>query len=139
MSVLIKSRAVWIGWLSLVVVLWFGLTACGGQSVASNTTSTTATVRATIRWSQTSAPQGVDVPGAQWLMIEGAGGTSTNAQTAAVVRPQGAGPFPLIVWLHGGLGFHVGDVSKAARLTPAGLSAGDAVVDILASLHDHRS
>ncbi len=110
----------WRGWLSLVVVLWFGLTACGGQNVASNTTSTTATPRAAIRWSQTSAPQGVDVPGAQWLKIEGAGGTSTNVQVAAVVRPQGAGPFPLIVWLHGGLGFHVGDVSKAARLTPAG-------------------
>lgn len=120
MSVLIKSRAVWRGWLSLVVVLWFGLAACGGQNVASNTTSTTATPRAAIRWSQTSAPQGVDVPGAQWLKIEGAGGASTNVQVAAVVRPQGPGPFPLVVWLHGGQGFHVGDVSKAARLIPAG-------------------
>jgi hypothetical protein len=44
--------------------------------------------RAAIRWSQTSAPQGVVVPGAQWLQTEGAGGTSTNVQVAARHGPR---------------------------------------------------
>jgi dienelactone hydrolase len=79
-----------------------------------------ATPKTGIRWSQTAAPQGVDVPGAQWLKIEGAGGRSTNVQVAAVLRPQGPGPFPLVVWFHGGLGLTVDDVSTAARLTAGG-------------------
>jgi len=96
------------------------LVACAGQSGLS-----TATPKAAIRWNQTEAPPGVDVPGAEWLKIEGAGGTSTNVdvgavQVAAVVRPPGPGPFPLVIWFHGGEGFHVGDVTIAAQLTAAG-------------------
>ena len=48
---------------------------------------------AAIRWSETAAPQGVDVSGAQWLRIEGAGGKANNVQVAAVLRPAGPGPF----------------------------------------------
>ncbi len=104
------------GW-RCAAILVSGLTfiACGGQSVVTTTTPKTA-----IRWSQTAAPEGVDVPGAEWLKIVGAGGDSANVQVAAVVRPQGPGPFPLVVWLHGGEGFHVGDVTIAAQLSAAG-------------------
>lgn len=104
------------GW-RCAAILVSGLTfiACGGQGVVTTTTPKTA-----IRWSQTAAPEGVDVPGAEWLKIEGAGDTSANVQDAAVVRPQGPGPFPLIIWFHGGEGFHVGDVSIAAQLSAAG-------------------
>ena len=103
-------------WSLVVLGLSLGLAACGGQNVATNATATPAA----IRWSETVAPQGVDVPGAQWLKIEGAGGMSNNVQTAAVLRPQGSGPFPLVVWLHGSSGASVRDVSAAARLASAG-------------------
>jgi dienelactone hydrolase len=101
--------------LAAIVVSVVTLVACVGQSVVTTTTPKTA-----IRWSQTAAPEGVDVPGAEWLKIVGAGGDSANVQVAAVVRPSGPGPFPLVVWVHGGLGFHVGDVTIAAQLSAAG-------------------
>jgi dienelactone hydrolase len=99
-----------------LIVLSLGLAACGSPDVASPPTATPAA----IRWSETVAPQGVDVPGAQWLKIEGAGGMSNNVQIAAVLRPQGSGPFPLVVWLHGSGGASVREVSAAARLASAG-------------------
>jgi|ERR1700674_2386953 len=101
-------------WIGLLLGLSLGVAACGAPSVASATPMTG------IKWSRTAAPQGVVVPGAEWLKIEGAGGRSTNAQVAAVLRPQGPGPFPLVVWLHSGLGFNVLDFSKAAPLTAGG-------------------
>lgn len=100
--------------IGLLLGLSLGIAACGGPSVAPATTPKTA-----IRWSQTTAPQGVDVPGAEWLKIEGAGGRSTNVQVAAVLRPQGPGPFPLVVWFSD-LGFLMLDFSKAAPLTANG-------------------
>ena len=76
---------------------------------------------AAIRWSETAAPQGVDVSGAQWLRIEGAGGKANNVQVAAVLRPAGPGPFPLVVWVHGsGPGLVADEVSAAAHLPAAG-------------------
>ncbi len=101
-------------WIGLLLGLSLGFAACGGPSVAS------ATRKTGISWSWTAAPQGVDVPGAEWLKIQGAGGISGNVQVAAVLRPQGPGPFPLVVWFHGGLGFLVLDFSKAAPLTAGG-------------------
>jgi len=61
------------------------------------------------------------VPGAQWLKIEGAGGKANNVQLAAVLRPSGSGPFPLVVWLHGGgPGFVSKEVSAATHLAAGG-------------------
>jgi dienelactone hydrolase len=60
------------------------------------------------------------VPGAEWLKIEGAGGTSANVQIAAVFRPKGPGPFPLVVSFHGADGLSDGLVSIAAQLTAGG-------------------
>jgi dienelactone hydrolase len=54
------------------------------------------------------------------LKIEGAGGNSRNVQVAAVLRPQGSGAFPLVVWLHGSSGVFVREVSAASRLASAG-------------------
>jgi len=102
-------------WIGLLVGLSLCLAGCG-QNVAHQPTATTAA----IRWSETTAPTGVDVPGAQWLKIEGAGGNSKNVQVAAVLRPQGSGAFPLIVWLHGSAGVFVREVSAATRLASAG-------------------
>jgi dienelactone hydrolase len=96
--------------------LSLGLAARGSPNVASPPTATSAS----IKWSETTAPKDVVVPGAQWLKIEGAGGKSNNVQTAAVLRPQGSGTFPLVVWLHGAEGFAVFHVPAAARLASVG-------------------
>ena len=107
-------------WIGLLVGLSLVLAACGGPNVAGTATAST-TSPTGIRWSETTAPPGVDVPVAQWLKIEGAGGRSNSVQIAAVLRPNGPGPFPLIVWLHGGgPGFVSGEVSAAAHLAPGG-------------------
>lgn len=103
-----------------VLVMACTIVGCGGQASVGNLTQTPSPVAA-VHWKQVAAPPGVDIPGAQWLEIRGAGGGPKNLQTAAVLRPQGSGPFPLVVWLHGGEGFHVGDVTRAASLTAAGL------------------
>jgi dienelactone hydrolase len=108
-------------WIGLVLGLSLGIAACQGQSVSPKATAGSAAPKTAIRWSQTAAPQGVDVPGAEWLKIEGAGGRSTNVQVAAVLRPPGPGPFPVVVYFHGGPGFAVADVTGAARLTASGL------------------
>jgi dienelactone hydrolase len=102
--------------IGLLVGLSLGLAACGGPNVASPATAATAA----IRWSETAAPNGVDAPGAQWLKIEGAGGANNNVQVAAVLRPQGSGPFPLVVWLHGSAGAFVKEVSAATHLAAGG-------------------
>lgn len=93
---------------------------CGGQASVASSTQTARPIAA-VHWKQVAAPPGVDIAGAEWLEIRGAGGDANNVQTAAVLRPPGSGPFPLVVWLHGGEGFHVGDVTRAAPLTAAGL------------------
>ena len=103
-------------WRGLLVGLSLAFAACGTPNAASTPAATTAAVR----WSETTAPQGIDVPEAQWLKIEGAGGKSNNVQTAAVLRPQGSGVSPLVVWLHGDEGSAVFHVSAARRLAPAG-------------------
>ena len=88
------------------------LVSCGGQTVSSGH-GPAASTKSTIKWSQTAAPKGVHVPGAEWLKIEGAGGTSANVQIAAVFRPKGPGPFPLVVLFHGAYGLTDGLVSIA--------------------------
>jgi len=108
-------------WMGVLLGLSFALAACGGQNVAGQAPATTSSGDAAIRWTETAAPQGVDVPGAQWLKIEGAGGKSNNVQVAAVLRPTGPGPFPLVVWLHGsGPGLVAEEVSAATHLTSGG-------------------
>jgi dienelactone hydrolase len=108
-------------WAGLLIGLSLSVAACGGQNVGGKATATALSSDATIHWSQTAAPPGVDVPGAQWLKIEGAGGRSNNVQLAAVLRPTGPGPFPVVVWLHGdGPGFVSAEVSAATHLPPGG-------------------
>ena len=111
---------------SLGVVAGLSLVlACGGPNAASPTTASPTIASPTglsgIRWSETAAPPGVDVPGAQWLKIEGAGGKNNSVQIAAVLRPPGPGPAPLVVWLHGaGPGFVADEVSAATHLLAGG-------------------
>ena len=103
-------------WINLLIGLSLGLAACGGQNVASNATAATTA----IHWSETAAPPGFDVPGAQWLKIEGAGGRSNTVQLAAVLRPAATGTFPLVVWLHGSDGALLTDATAASLLSAGG-------------------
>lgn len=109
-------------WASVLVVAAVTVTlgGCGGQGSVGRSAPSPVAASA-VRWQQVAAPKGIDIPGAEWLEIDGAGGRRDSVQTAAVMRPQGSGPYPLVVWLHGGRGFHVGDVTQAARLTAYGL------------------
>jgi dienelactone hydrolase len=113
------TEARWISCAARLAVLALSvpvLLSCVGQTVSSGHSPAT-TKTSTITWSQTAAPKGVDVPGAEWLKIEGAGGTTANVQVAAVFRPNGPGPFPLVVLFHGSDGLTDGLVSIAAQLT----------------------
>jgi dienelactone hydrolase len=106
-------------WIGLLLSLSVSFAACGSQVAAPEPTTTTS--KTAIRWTDTAAPPGVDVPGAEWLKIEGAGGKGNNVQIAAVVRPPGPGPFPLVVWFHGsGPGLVATEVSAATHLTSGG-------------------
>jgi dienelactone hydrolase len=68
----------------------------------------------------TAPPPGVNVSGAQWIKIRGAGGVANSEQIAAVFRPPGQGPFPLVIELHTSAGLSSVDVEWAARLAAAG-------------------
>ena len=103
------------------VVLGFALSlllsTCGAP--ASGTPSTTPQ-HVALTVTATSAPPGVNVPGARWIKVRGAGGNARNEQIAAVFRPPGQGPFPLLVELHGSAGLKDVDVEWAAKLATAG-------------------
>jgi dienelactone hydrolase len=100
-----------------VLFLAVMLASCGGrQTPVSN-----ASPKVPVTWSVTQVPPQVDTPGVEWLTIKGAGGRATNVQVAAVVRPSGSGPFPLVVWLHGYNGFHPADIRIAAQLATSGI------------------
>src|SRR5687767_12187601 len=47
------------------------------------------------------APTGLTTPGAEWVKIQGSNG---HAFVAAIFRPQGVGPFPVVVVLPGASG-----------------------------------
>jgi dienelactone hydrolase len=55
--------------------------------------------------------------GAQWNKIEGSGGRTF---LTAVLRPEGTGPFPVVVMLHGGLGLSKPFLSLAQDFSRAG-------------------
>src|SRR5438270_11746112 len=82
----------------LILITTVGLASCGG-SASSGASPTPRPVGITIM--DTTPPPGVNVPGAHWIKIVGAGGVATSEQIAAVFRPSGEGPFPLVVELHG--------------------------------------
>ena len=58
-----------------------------------------------------------DVAGAQWIKIEGAGGRKF---LTAILRPEGTGPFPVVVLLHSAGGLGRGNMSVAEDLARAG-------------------
>lgn len=104
-----------------LVTLWLSMLSCGGSAPTSVARSTPSPVGVTV--SESTPPPGIDMPGAQWIKIRGAGGVATNEQVAAVFRPSGQGPFPLVIELHGSRGLKNVDIDWAARLGQAGFVA----------------
>lgn len=103
--------------LASIVVTGLVFSACAGQP-ATQAPPTPRPVGITVM--DTTPPPGVNVPGAHWIKILGAGGVANNKQIAAVFRPPGQGPFPLVIELHGSGGLKDVDVRWAARLAAAG-------------------
>jgi dienelactone hydrolase len=106
--------------LGSIVVTSLVLAACAGQA-ASPTSATPQHVPLTVV--DGVPPPGINVPGAHWIKIRGAGGVAASEQVAAVFRPSGQGPFPLVIELHGDGGLKDVDVEWAARLAQAGFVA----------------
>jgi len=93
--------------------------ACGGghgRDAASSTTAPAGSGESVVV-KATTAPAGFDVTGAQWIEIDRADG---RTQLAAVFRPDGAGPFPTVVFLHGSSGLGRAQLQWAPRLAAAG-------------------
>ena len=67
-------------------------------------------------WTAVAAPADLNVPGAQWIKVDGRG----HKFLAAVVRPPGDGPFPVVVLLHGASGLEMGHVALAQQISSAG-------------------
>jgi dienelactone hydrolase len=106
--------------LMLILVAALVFSGCEGQAAAAPS-PTPQPVGITV--TDTTPPPGVNVPGAHWIKIHGAGGVAKSEQVAAVFRPPGQGPFPLVIELHGGPGLSDVDVAWAARLAAAGFVA----------------
>ena len=96
------------------------LSGCAGQA-ATSPSPTPQVVALTV--TDTAPPPGVNVLGAHWIKIRGAGGLADSEQIAAVFRPSGQGPFPLVIELHGSAGLKDVDVQFAAKLGAAGFVA----------------
>ena len=92
----------------LAILIGSFVLAAGGRSAAAPDAGS---------WETVAAPPGFNVPGVEWIKIHGINGRSF---TAAVARPAGTGPFPLIVILHGGSGVRPEHAELAARLSREG-------------------
>jgi len=71
----------------------------------------------TVHVSAISAPSGIAAPGAKWIAIENEVG---RRFVAAVFRPEGRGPFPVVVALHGASGLQDRYLDVAAELAHHG-------------------
>ena len=67
-------------------------------------------------WTAVAAPADLDAPGAQWIKVDGQG----HKFLAAVLRPRGGGPFPVVVLLHGASGLEMGHFALAQEISSAG-------------------
>ena len=73
-----------------------------------------------VRSVDTAAPSGARIQPAQWIAVPVSGGKRI---TAAVFRPEGSGPFPLVVVLHGTSGFSNPFLQLASDLSKGGFVA----------------
>lgn len=88
------------------------------------------TSTATTNWAPASAPTELSAPNAQWIKVDARDG---RRMLAAVFRPQGAGPFPVVVVLHGAAGFQPAQIELAGELARAGFVAVAGCWQLIAS------
>ena len=74
------------------------------------------TVSAVPNWTEVSAPADLSDSGAQWIKVS----ANDHKFLAAVFRPTGGGPFPVVVVLPGSSGLHKGHVALAHEIARAG-------------------
>jgi len=75
----------------------------------------------TAAWRSIDPPENGDVAGAQWIEIDVPVPSSSDRRiVAAIFRPEGEGPFPIVVYLHGSSGLSTGMLRWAHRLSEAG-------------------
>jgi len=85
--------------------------------LGSCTAATRETSRPAASWTPVAAPAELSAPGAQWIKVDGRDGYKF---LAAVLRPQGAGPFPVVVLLHGAGGLQPVHLALADEVARAG-------------------
>ncbi len=88
---------------------------------AAASASQTSPLEANLAWRPTEPPVNGDVAGAEWLAIQFPT-VSLGERTiyAAVFRPEGSGPFPVVVYLHGSSGLTGAMLRWAPKLNAAG-------------------
>lgn len=81
-------------------------------------------------WTPVPAPTELTVPGAQWIKVDARDG---HRMLTAVFRPQGAGPFPVVVVLHSRGGLWPGQLALTEELARSGFVAVAGCWQFLAS------
>ena len=103
--------------MAALLVLVSGACGTGHPRDAASSTTVPPSTGASVIVTATTAPAGFDVHGAEWIEIDRADG---HSQLAAVFRPEGTGPFPTVVLLHGSSGLGRTQLQWAPRLAAAG-------------------
>jgi len=102
----------------LVAVALIALVGCSSTTKADNASPSVPSSSAPdLTTRTTTAPTGFDVPGAQWIAINRPDG---RTQLAAMFVPDGPGPFPTVVYLHGVSGLGLTQLQWLPRLADAG-------------------
>ena len=67
-------------------------------------------------WTAVAAPADLNVPGAQWIKVDG----RDHKFLAAVLQPQTGGPFPVVVLLPGSSGLQMQHIALAQEISSSG-------------------
>lgn len=98
----------------------FGLSCLAALSITSYADMSAPTNATAAKWIPVSAPAELNAARAQWIKIDTSSG---HKLLAAVFRPQGPGPFPIVVVLHGSAGLQSSQLALAEDIARAGLIA----------------
>jgi len=98
------------------------ITSCADMSTQASSTAA--------GWIPVAAPAELSAQDAQWIKVNTSSG---HKLFAAVFRPQGTGPFPVVVVLHGSAGLQPAQLSLAEQIARAGFVAVAGCWQLIAS------